>query len=109
MRLDALGDVEATYASALAAKEEWAASHDPELTQRLKGTWYACENSGTWASPPVGIAFDFTSSPPSFAFIRLDPRTESLVPSTRDGDDGDLIYIVPVGPADGGNGSTSTY
>jgi hypothetical protein len=34
-RLDALGGVETAYASALAAKEDWAASHDPELTQRL--------------------------------------------------------------------------
>jgi len=34
-RLDGLGDVERAYAAALAAKEEWAASHDPELTQRL--------------------------------------------------------------------------
>lgn len=34
-RLDGLGDVEGAYAAALAAKEEWAASHDPDLTQRL--------------------------------------------------------------------------
>jgi hypothetical protein len=32
-RLDALGDVEAAYASALAAKERWAATHDPVLTR----------------------------------------------------------------------------
>jgi hypothetical protein len=35
VRLEALGDVEAAYASALAAKERWAATHDPELTRLL--------------------------------------------------------------------------
>ena len=35
VRLEALGDVEAAYASALAAKEQWAATHDPELTRLL--------------------------------------------------------------------------
>lgn len=34
-QLDELGDVDAAYDAALAAKEEWAASHDPEVAKGL--------------------------------------------------------------------------
>ena len=36
VRLDALGDVEAAYDAALAAKEDWAVTHDPELARLLR-------------------------------------------------------------------------
>jgi hypothetical protein len=78
-----------------------------DLTARLRGSWYDCAASGAWSAPPVGVAFDFTTTP-TYSFLVLDERASALVASTRDGDTGDLVYVAPKGPADAGpDGTTS--